>query len=311
MVTPMDVVKIRLQSQVHPIAKGECFYYSNGLMDHLCVNCAEPKKEIPCEWFNRPGHFNGTIDAFIKIIRYEGVRSLWSGLSPTIVSAIPATVFYYTLYDNLLLSSINRFGDKVYIPLVVGMISRTAAVTIVSPLEMIRTKMQSEQLSYNDIGKAVKSTIKSDGYISLFRGLAPTIMRDIPFSAIYWTSFEVLKKRFLKKLNQENTTFGISFTCGAISGTLAAIVTQPFDLVKTQRQITLGEVGNGAHNFQVNETSTINIIRRLIQTQGYKSIFAGLTPRVVKVAPACATMIATYDYLKNFFHKRNLKKDVL
>lgn len=146
------------------------------------MNCAEPKKEIPCEWFNRPGHFNGTIDAFVKIIRHEGVRSLWSGLSPTIVSAIPATVLYYTLYDNMLLASINRFGDKVYIPLVVGVISRTTAVTLVSPLEMIRTKMQSEQLSYYDIGRAVKLTVQSDGYISLFRGLAPTIMRDIPFS---------------------------------------------------------------------------------------------------------------------------------
>ncbi|KAE9553259.1 hypothetical protein FO519_003517 [Halicephalobus sp. NKZ332] len=311
MVTPMDVVKIRLQSQVHPIAKGECFYYSNGLMDHLCVNCAVPKKEVPCEWFNRPGHFNGTIDAFIKITRNEGIRSLWSGLSPTIVSAIPATVLYYTLYDNLLVNSVNRFGEKFYIPLLVGVFSRTAAVTIVSPLEMIRTKMQSEQISYYQIGKALKSMIKSDGYSSLFRGLAPTIMRDIPFSAIYWTSFEALKKRFLEHFGQKKTTFGISFTCGAISGTIAAVVTQPFDLVKTQRQITLGEVGNGIQTFRVNETSTMNVIRKLVETRGYRAIFAGLTPRVVKVAPACATMIATYDYLKNFFHKRNLKKEVL
>lgn len=178
----MDVIKIRLQSQLHPIAKGECFYYSNGLMDHLCVNCADPHKNIPCEWFNRPGHFTGTIDAFFKITRNEGIRSLWSGLSPTIVSAIPATVFYYTLYDNMLLMAISRYGDKFYIPLIVGAFARTAAVTVVSPLEMIRTKMQSEKLSYLEIGRALNLTVKSDGYISLYRGLAPTIMRDIPFS---------------------------------------------------------------------------------------------------------------------------------
>ncbi|KAF7623534.1 hypothetical protein Mgra_00010170 [Meloidogyne graminicola] len=31
LVTPMDVVKIRLQSQVRPLVKGECFLYSNGV----------------------------------------------------------------------------------------------------------------------------------------------------------------------------------------------------------------------------------------------------------------------------------------
>lgn len=58
----MDVVKIRLQQQIHPLIQGECFLYSNGLMDHLCTNCEDPKKPLSkCEWFNRPGAFNGTL----------------------------------------------------------------------------------------------------------------------------------------------------------------------------------------------------------------------------------------------------------
>jgi solute carrier family 25 protein 39/40 len=72
-VTPIDVVKVRLQSQGQPLAKGECFLFSNGLMDHLCMSCSEPApSSTKCEWYNRPGHFNGTIDAFIKITRNEG-----------------------------------------------------------------------------------------------------------------------------------------------------------------------------------------------------------------------------------------------
>ena len=35
LMTPLDVVKIRLQSQERLFAK-KCFLYSNGLMDHLC-----------------------------------------------------------------------------------------------------------------------------------------------------------------------------------------------------------------------------------------------------------------------------------
>lgn len=50
-VTPLDVVKIRLQAQQQ--AKAKCFLYCNGLMDHIC-SCTS-------DWYRRPGHFNGTI----------------------------------------------------------------------------------------------------------------------------------------------------------------------------------------------------------------------------------------------------------
>ncbi|ETN71154.1 hypothetical protein NECAME_00843, partial [Necator americanus] len=98
LMTPMDVVKIRLQQQHHPFPKGKCFYFYNGLMEHLCTAC---ENRQPCVWYQRPGNFSGTIDAFVKITREEGIKSLWSGLSPTLVMAVPATVFYYSLYDTL------------------------------------------------------------------------------------------------------------------------------------------------------------------------------------------------------------------
>lgn len=65
------------------------------------------------------------------------------------LSAIPATVFYFTLYDNLHCAFHDRFGtNRVFAPLAAGSLARAAAVTVVSPLELIRTKMQSESLSY-------------------------------------------------------------------------------------------------------------------------------------------------------------------
>lgn len=57
MVTPLDVVKIRLQAQNSPFSKGKCFVYSNGLMDHLCV-CEEEGNKA---WYKKPGCFRGTL----------------------------------------------------------------------------------------------------------------------------------------------------------------------------------------------------------------------------------------------------------
>lgn len=243
LVTPLDVVKIRLQQQAHPFVKGTCFLYYNGLMEHLCTTCADVNSKEPCEWFARPGNFTGTRDALLKIARTEGIRSLWSGLSPTLVMAIPATVMYYTVYDNML-SWLRKelYMKNHWVPMIAGSAARLVSVTIVSPIELIRTKMQSERLTYKDIGLAIQRAKASDGWLSLWRGWSPSLMRDMPFSAVYWTAYEYLKEGTLRKLDREKTNLFISFGCGAIAGSLAAFVTTPFDVVKTHRQVTMSQV---------------------------------------------------------------------
>lgn len=56
------------------------------------------------------------------------------------------------------------------------------AVTVISPLELIRTKMQSKKFSYEELHRFVSTKVSEDGWISLWRGWAPTILRDVPFS---------------------------------------------------------------------------------------------------------------------------------
>lgn len=155
-------------------------------MDH-CIICVNGQVRaagnlLKEQWYKRPGHFTGTMvnnigssfstfllnfaffifslqDAFIKIVKTEGVGSLWSGLSPTLVLAVPATVVYFTTYEQLRLfikdKQLAAKGDSflgrqpLWISaLAAGAIARTFAVTLVSPLELIRTKMQSKKLSH-------------------------------------------------------------------------------------------------------------------------------------------------------------------
>uniref|UniRef100_A0A158Q8T8 Solute carrier family 25 member 40 n=1 Tax=Elaeophora elaphi TaxID=1147741 RepID=A0A158Q8T8_9BILA len=330
LMTPMDVVKIRLQQQAHPFVKGTCFLYSNGLMDHLCTACANVNSKEPCEWFARPGNFTGTVDALFKITRTEGIRSLWSGLSPTLVMAIPATVLYYTIYDNMLCWLKEKYSQKSHwVPLVAGSVARLVALTIVSPMELIRTKMQSERLTYKDIGLAIQRSKVAEGWSSLWRGWSPSLMRDMPFSAVYWTGYEFLKTNSLQRLNQQETNFLISFGCGAVAGSLAAFVTTPFDVVKTRRQITLGKIadlnevrhscGNmkmtekcsrdtvisKRHDMEIRSKHSFDIMKELYEKNGFRALFAGVIPRVTKVSLACAMMIGSYEYCKLFFKKLN------
>ena len=68
------------------------------------------------------------------------------------------------------------------LPGIAGGIARMSAVVVTSPLELIRTKKMSAQLSYADLLKTLNESIESNGLRSLWRGLIPTIWRDLPFS---------------------------------------------------------------------------------------------------------------------------------
>ncbi|NXC77862.1 S2539 protein, partial [Anhinga anhinga] len=344
-VTPLDVVKIRLQAQRTPFSKapclmvmllppapGKCFLYCNGLMDHLYV-CQNGNGCTA--WYKAPTHFTGTLDAFVKITRYEGIRSLWSGLPPTLVMAVPATVIYFTTYDQLRDYLNARTGSRGHhIPLLAGALARLGAVTVISPLELIRTKMQSRQLSYRELGVCIQSAVAQDGWLSLWRGWGPTVLRDVPFSALYWFNYELVREWLCGQARLDEATFMISFTSGAISGTVAAVLTLPFDVVKTQRQIELG--GSEVHPVAASKpSSTWLLMRRIRAESGTRGLFAGkavppalgwgllvpwchrgangvvlagFLPRVIKVAPACAIMISTYEFGKTFFQKLNQER---
>ncbi|XP_032934912.1 solute carrier family 25 member 39 isoform X2 [Catharus ustulatus] len=321
-VTPLDVVKIRLQAQRTPFSKvlaaqsvpwgaqpatWKCFLYCNGLMDHLYV-CQNGNG---CSaWYKAPGHFTGTLDAFVKITRNEGLRSLWSGLPPTLVMAVPATVIYFTAYDQLRDYLHARMGSWSHsIPLLAGALARLGAVTVISPLELIRTKLQSQQLSYRELRACIRSAVAQDGWLSLWRGWGPTVLRDVPFSALYWFNYELVRTWLCGQPWLDGATFTVSFTSGAISGTVAAVLTLPFDVVKTQRQIELGD--SEVHPVKASKpSSTWLLMQRIRAESGTRGLFAGFLPRVIKVAPACAIMISTYEFGKSFFQKLNQEQQL-
>lgn len=156
---------------------------------------------------------------------------MWSGLSPTLVSALPSTVIYFVAYEQFkekfLQIHYNYFAEVTGTPrgrdvpsliaLLSGVTARVCAVTVVSPVELIRTKMQSEKMTYAQITSAAQKVVQTQGILGLWRGLPPTILRDVPFSGVYWTCYEAIKSHF----NVCEPSFGFSFMAGATSGSVS------------------------------------------------------------------------------------------
>lgn len=138
--------------------------------------------------------------------------------------------------------------------------------------------------------------VREKGVTILWRGLGPTLWRDVPFSGLYWAGFEIIKSR----LNSSSsplpplTPIATSFISGAVSGTLAALVTQPFDVLKTRRQVFTPSKNCSPEALR-HRASTFPLALHVIQSEGWAALFAGVVPRCAKIAPACGLMIACYE----------------
>ncbi|KAG9009204.1 hypothetical protein FRB95_002603 [Tulasnella sp. JGI-2019a] len=264
--------------------------------------------QVVCIW-DRQGvphneRVTGFWDAARKVWRMEGVRGLWKGAGTTLVIAVPSQTLYMVTYDNLRRTMPFHESYALFTPLFAGIIARTMVSSISSPLELLRTRLQATPSNPN-IPHTMKSVLsgirvmtKRDGMRSLWRGLGPTLWRDVPFSGLYWAGFETIKGR-LKRRGYEGS--GATFVSGAVSGTTAAMVTLPFDVLKTRKQ-ALQEVASHMRSSQT--TATFPLLREIVRSEGPKALFAGLTPRIAKIAPACGIMIACYEGIEKYIDAR-------
>lgn len=236
--TPFDVVKVRLQAQQQ---SKPCYLLECRCLDGVTIcNIAPDGSHI------HTARFTGTRDAFFKIAQLEGVSSWWKGLSPTLLMAIPATVIYYSGYDQLKVLLGFKEGQKnFWAPAFAGMTARTVAVTAVCPIELVRTKLQSRQgYDYRELVTVIRSAVRQNGVLSLWRGLSPMLLRDVPFSILYWVFYEYTKLRLSQYSPQSRPV--VPFVAGSVSGTLAAVLTNPLDVAKTHMQVNEGAYGVGS-----------------------------------------------------------------
>jgi solute carrier family 25 protein 39/40 len=149
--------------------------------------------------------------------------------------------------------------DWWWIPAFAGGAARALASCTTAPLELLRTR-QAARVG-NAVGNAqpslgmmeeFKSMIQKEGVVSLYKGFLPTLLRDVPFSAIYWVSIEQMRLLWRQQQPQQPQGDGSmaalsawheffqNLVNGSVSGMIAAACTTPLDVVKTRQQV-MGE----------------------------------------------------------------------
>jgi solute carrier family 25 protein 39/40 len=332
-VNPLDVAKTRLQAQAagvaysHPLSNmtsrmavfGPNMMFADLRCSPSCTRAGVHGTVSICprDCFQ----YKGTLDVFYKIVRQEGLSRLWRGTNAGLALAIPTVGIYLPCYDifrNKIeeFTALNAPSLTPYAPLVAGSLARSLACTTCYPIELAKTRMQAYKVNQGgnkppgvlktliEAVSHVKSTSNIQNslqnYRALWTGLGAQLARDVPFSAICWSTLEPVRRRLLSVVGEEANAvsiLGANFSAGFVAGSLAAAATCPLDVVKTRRQIEMDPI-------RALTMTTRQTLIEVWRDGGMKGLFTGVGPRVGRAGPSVGIVISFYEVVKHVLHNR-------
>ncbi|KAK4473642.1 hypothetical protein MN116_002994 [Schistosoma mekongi] len=197
--------------------------------------------------------------------------------------------------------------------LLAGSVSGFVARAVVQPLDVIKIRFQlqmepievSGTSKYQGLIQAVRCISKEEGTIAFWKGHVPAQMQSVAFTSVQFLSFEVILS-WLRETNSllisDNKILGLpitykpvgNFLCGCGAGFIAAVVTQPLDVLRT-RFIAQGEpktYGSMSH-------AAVCIITR----EGARGFFRGIVPSLLLIAPQTGIQFAIYHSVNQMINQ--------
>ena len=113
-----------------------------------------------------------------------------------------------------------------------AVVSETVSNFITNPLELVKQQIMVGRS--DKVVPSLKSVYSILGWKGFYIGYAPTLIRDIMFSAIELPLYEYSKQFLSKKFGYDKESPVLSSISGAGGAIVASILTTPLDVVKTR-----------------------------------------------------------------------------
>ncbi|XP_050423598.1 mitochondrial glycine transporter-like [Adelges cooleyi] len=176
-------------------------------------------------------------DATKLIWQQDSLYGFWRGLTASLARNIPGVGIHITLTQLLHSQLVNNYQPSMINSGIAGFSSRCIVASILMPFTVLKTRLESGQYRYNSLADGLLNIYKLEGWKVLCRGWTATVLRDAPFSALYFMSYVKLKDIAKVEESVHSHSFYI-FGCGLLSGLFASLITHPFDVIKTSQQLS-------------------------------------------------------------------------
>uniref|UniRef100_W5KWP6 Mitochondrial glutamate carrier 1 n=1 Tax=Astyanax mexicanus TaxID=7994 RepID=W5KWP6_ASTMX len=280
---------------------------NGGVAGMVGVTCVFPidlaKTRLQNQRSGQPVYRN-MMDCLIKTVRSEGYFGMYRGAAVNLTLVTPEKAIKLAAND-FFRHQLSRGDSKlsVFKEMLAGCGAGVCQVIITTPMEMLKIQLQDAgrlvaQRNLAVVPSAVGgATMLSCGYMrpvsamqitqellrtrgiqGLYKGLGATLMRDIPFSVVYFPLFAHLNQ-LGKPSDTENAPFYWSFASGCAAGCTAAVAVSPCDVVKTRLQSL-----NKSANEEV-YSGVVDCVRKIVHKEGPSALLKGAGCRALVIAP--------------------------
>ncbi|KAI1088203.1 mitochondrial carrier [Rostrohypoxylon terebratum] len=256
----------------------------------------------------------GFIRTGAEIVKRETPLGLYKGLGAVLTGIVPKMAIRFTsfeAYKQMLADSETQTitGRGTFLAgLAAGV---TEAVAVVTPMEVVKIRLQAQHHSmadpldipkYRNAAHALYTVVKEEGFGALYRGVSLTALRQGSNQAVNFTAYTYFKEALLR-WHEKNGNAAAQLpswqttVIGLVSGAMGPLSNAPIDTIKTRLQKTPAEEGVSAFR-------RISVIAgEMFKQEGVHAFYKGITPRIMRVAPGQAVTFTVYEYLKDKLEK--------
>lgn len=196
-----------------------------------------------------------------EIVRKETPLGLYKGLGAVVTGIVPKMAIRFTSFEAYKQMLADKqtgtvSGKATFLAgLAAGV---TEAVAVVTPMEVIKIRLQAQHHSmadpldipkYRNAAHALYTVIKEEGFGALYRGVSLTALRQGSNQAVNFTAYSYFKE-WLKVWQPEyegtNLPSWQTTLIGLVSGAMGPLSNAPIDTIKTRLQKTPAEYGVSA-----------------------------------------------------------------
>ncbi|KAG5368938.1 Mitochondrial carnitine carrier [Yarrowia sp. C11] len=252
-----------------------------------------------------PGQYKGAMDVVGKIVKTDGPRGFYRGVMAPLVGVTPMFAVSFWGYDvgKQIVSSVSEVDAKTGFSIAqisaAGFLSAIPTTAVAAPFERVKVILQLQGQGktggkqFNGALDVVKHLYREGGLKSVFKGSVATLARDGPGSALYFATYEYLKRKLSPPAEpgsaaQPMSLAAISFA-GGMAGVAMWVPVFPIDTIKSV--------------LQSSETpqSISQVTKSIYARGGIKAFFPGIGPALARSFPANAATFVGVELAHKFF----------
>ncbi|KAK0196988.1 mitochondrial carrier domain-containing protein [Armillaria mellea] len=246
------------------------------------------------------------------IVRRETPLALYKGLGAVLSGIVPKMAIRFASFEAYK----GWLADKETGKTSLGNIflaglgaGTTEAVAVVTPMEVVKIRLQAQQHSladpletprYRNAAHAVYTIVREEGFSALYRGVSLTALRQATNQGANFTVYQELKKAAQKwQPDLPELPSYQHMIIGLISGAAGPMSNAPIDTIKTRLQKSTAVPGQSAFR------RISGIAEDMWRAEGVRSFYKGITPRILRVAPGQAIVFAVYERVSSVIERIN------